>query len=134
MIDQELNDLEVAPKSAVMEAARAFAEVFSETSQYREFEKTYHIYRQDTQAQSALQNFQEKQASLKAMLMLNAVSDTERQELQRLQDAFYQQPSVIQYLKTQQALIAISQEVGDLLTNAVGLDYANSCRSGGCCG
>ena len=111
MLDTTWNDLEVAPKSAVMQAAKQFAEVFSETPQFHEFEQAFYNFRQDAEAQSAIQEFQKKQASLKALLMLNAVSDEDRQELQRLQDRFYRQPSVVRYVAAQEELIAISQKL-----------------------
>lgn len=128
------NDLEVAPKSAVMQAAKQFAEAIGDTPQFKEFEQAYFNYRQDTEAQQAIQEFQKKQASLKALLILKAVSNEDRQELQVLQEKFYQQPSVLQYTRAQEELVAISQEAGDLLSKAIGLDYGNSCRTGGCCG
>jgi cell fate (sporulation/competence/biofilm development) regulator YlbF (YheA/YmcA/DUF963 family) len=128
------NDLEVAPRSAVMQSAKQFAETLGDTPQYREFEQSYFNFRKDTEAQSAIQEFQKKQASLKALLMLNAVSEEDRQELQRLQERFIQQPSALRYTKAQEELVAISQEIGDLLSKAIGLDYGASCKTGGCCG
>ena len=134
MNDTTWNDLEVAPRSAVMQAAKQFAETLGETLQYKEFEQSYFDFRQDAEAQNAIQEFQKKQASLKALLMLKAVSDEDQQELKRLQDRFYQKPSVLRYTKAQEELIALSQEIGDLLSKAVGLDYGASCKTGGCCG
>jgi hypothetical protein len=69
------NDLEVAPKSAVMQAAKQFAEAMGDTPQFKEFEQAYFNYRQDTEAQQAIQEFQKKQASLKALLILKAVGN-----------------------------------------------------------
>jgi cell fate (sporulation/competence/biofilm development) regulator YlbF (YheA/YmcA/DUF963 family) len=134
MNDAIRNDLEVAPKSAVMQAAKQFAKVLGGTPQFREFEQSYIDYRSDTEAQSAIEEFQKKQASLKALLMLNAVSEEDQQELQRLQDRFYHQPSVLRYTKAQEELMAICQEIGDLLSKGIGLDYGASCKTGGCCG
>lgn len=134
MADTTWNDIEVASKEVVMQAARHFAEALAETAQYRAFEQTLFDFRQDAAAQSALQAFQTKQTSLKGLLMLNAVSAEDRQELQALADRFNQQPSVIAYSQAQNDLVAISQELGDLVSNAIGLDYASVCRSGGCCG
>ena len=128
------NDFEVAPRSAVMQSAKQFAETLGDTQQYREFEQSYITFRKDTEAQSAIQEFKKKQASLKALLMLNAVPDEDRQELQRLQERFAQQPSALRYTKAQEELVAISQEIGDLLSKAIGLDYGASCKTGGCCG
>ena len=134
MVDTTWNDLEVASRSVVMQAAKQFAETLGDTPQYHEFEQACFNFRKDTEAQSAIQEFQKKQASLKALLMLNAVSEEDRQELQRLQERFVQQPSVLRYTKAQEELVAISQEIGDLLSNAIGLDYGASCKTGGCCG
>lgn len=134
MDDTTWNELEVAPRSAVMSAAKQFAEAFAEMPEFRAFEQSYSNYRRDANAQKAIQEFQKKQASLRAMLMLNAVSDEDSKELQRLQDQFYHQPSVIRHTKAQEELIAVCQQIGDLLSNSIGLDYGSSCRTGGCCG
>ena len=134
MVDITWNDLEVSSRSVVMQAAKQFAETLVDTPQFREFEQSYFGFRQDVEAQNAIREFQQKQASLKALLMLNAVSEEDRQELQRLQDRFYQQPSALRYTKAQEELVAISQEIGDLLSKAIGLDYGATCKTGGCCG
>lgn len=134
MDDITRNDLEIAPRSTVMEAAKQFAKVLGDTPQFREFEQSYIDYRSDTEAQSAIEQFQKKQASLKALLMLNAVSEEDQQEMKRLQDQFYHQPSVLRYTKAQEELKVICQEIGDLLSKGIGLDYGASCKTGGCCG
>ena len=133
MSDTTWNDLEVAPRSAVMQAARQFAETMAATPQFHEFEQSYYDFRQDTEAQNAIKDFQKKQASLKALLMLNAVGEEDQRELQRLQDRFYHQPSVTRNTKAQEELVVISQEIGDLLSKAIGLDYGAACKTGGCC-
>jgi cell fate (sporulation/competence/biofilm development) regulator YlbF (YheA/YmcA/DUF963 family) len=133
-VNSTWNELEVAPKSAVMQAARQFAETFAETPQYKAFEQAFYAFRQDTEAQSAIQEFQKKQESLKALLMLDALSAEDRQELQTLADRVNQRPSVIAYTSTQLDLVAISQEIGDQLSKVIGLNYGDSCRTGGCCG
>jgi cell fate (sporulation/competence/biofilm development) regulator YlbF (YheA/YmcA/DUF963 family) len=134
MVEAQWNELEVASKEVVMHAAQQFARVFVETPQYQAFEKAYSAYRQDGAAQNALQAYQEKQASLKALLVLNAVSEEDRQALQGLHDRFYLQPSVMEYAQAQVDLIALAQEIGDVLSKSTGLDYGSSCRTGGCCG
>lgn len=134
MVDTVSNELAIAPKSAVIQAARQFAETFSNSVQFRKFEKSYFNFREDAGAQSAIQEFQKKQASLKALLMLNAVSQEDRQELQRLQDRFLHQSSVQKYAEAQEELMVVCQGIGDQLSEAIGLDYGSSCRTGGCCG
>lgn len=134
MADTTWNDLEVASKEVVMQAARLFAEALAESPQYQAFEQALFTFRQDGVAQNAIQDFQNKQASLKGLLMLDAVSTEDRQELQALADRVNQQLSVIAYSQAQNDLVAISQELGDLVSNSIGLDYASVCRTGGCCG
>ena len=136
MVDTTWNDLEVASKEVVIQSARQFAEALADTTQFHEFEQAYMDYRQDGEAQNALDEFQQKQASLKALRRINAVTEEDKQELQRLQERFNHQPSVLRYAKAQEELVALSQGIGDILSNAIGLDYVTSCSSktGGCCG
>jgi len=130
----ELNELEVTPRLIVVQAAKKFAEGFAETPEFLEFELAFYNYRQDAEAIKTIQEYQQKQASLKAQLILNDVSDEDDRELKKLKVKFTEQPSVIRYTKAQEALVAISQEVGDLISNVIGIDYGNSCNTGGCCG
>ena len=134
MAETTWNDLEVAPREVVMQAATQFAGALAELPQFRAFEQALYNFRQDADTQNAIRVFQEKQAALKPMLMLNAASAEDRQELQARLDRVDQQPAVIAYNQALSSLIAISQELGDVLSNATGLDYASVCRTGGCCG
>ena len=134
MTETTWNDLEITLRSGVMQTAKQFAETLAYTTQFREFEQSYLSFRQDAEAQNAIREFQEKQASLSALLMLNAVIEQERQNLEVLQEHIYRQPSVLKYTKAQEELAATCQQIGDLLSETIGLDYGASCRSGGCCG
>lgn len=128
------NDIDVAPTSVVLQTARDFAKTLGETPLFTEFMESHKVFRQDSEAQKIQQEYQKKQASLKAVLMLNAASDEDRKELQDLQERFSQRPSVIRLSKAQDELIAVCQEIGDLISKEIGMDYASSCRTGGCCG
>lgn len=129
-----INELEVAPKSVVMNTARRFTEALSETPQFMAFEEAYLTFRQDPEAQMAYEALQQKQESLRMMMMLNAVEDDERQELQNLQAEFHRQESVKDFIKAQENLISLCQEIGEILSDATGLDFGSACRIGGCCG
>lgn len=129
-----LNELEIAPKSVVMQTAKQFAQTLADTPQYREFEQAYQAYRQDAEAQNILTKFQTRQASLRAMLALNAVSAEDRNELKSLQDQFYNQPSVVRYARAQEDLVGLCQQIGDILSESIGIDFGSSCKTGGCCG
>ena len=128
------NDLEVASEEIVMQSAKQFAEALANTPQYKTFEQAYFTYRQDAGVQAAIEEFQKKQSSLKALLILNAVSEKDREELQILQEQFYHQLSVVQYTEAQEDLAKVCQEIGDLLSKTIGVDFGAACKTGGCCG
>jgi cell fate (sporulation/competence/biofilm development) regulator YlbF (YheA/YmcA/DUF963 family) len=128
-----LNDMEIAPPSVVKQAARDFAAVLSETQQFKAFEQAAEVFQQDEVAQRAMQAYESKQQSLRALLMLNVVPAEEQKELEQLRQNFISQPSVVAYLQAQNDLMALSQACADLLSQATGLNYAASCGSS-CCG
>ena len=132
MNNYAMNDLELAPASVVKQAARDFAATLAETSQFKAYEEAADRLNQDTEAQRAIAAFEAKQQSLQALLMLNAVSEADQAELQRLQRAFSSLPAVVAYFQAQADLMTLCQTTGDLLSQAIGVNYATACGSG-CC-
>lgn len=128
-----LNDLEIAPVSVVRQAARDFAAALIETPQFIAFEEAAQRYKQDSAAQQAMHAYQQKQQSLRMMLMLNAVSAEDRVELERLQNEWLAYDSVKAYLQAQNDLLDICQTLGDLLSEKIGLNYVTACGAS-CCG
>ena len=132
MNDYDLNELELAPTEVVRQAVRDFAAALAETPQFKSYEEAVERLNHDTMAQRAIDAFQAKQQSLQAMLMLNAVSEADKADLQRLQNAFSSVPAVAAYAQAQAELTAICQVSADWLSQAIGLNYAAACGSG-CC-
>ena len=128
-----VNDMEIAPRSVVKQAARDFAAVLSETAQFKASEQAARVFQKDEVAQRAMQAYESRQQSLRALLMLNAAPAEEQQELERLRQSFISEPSVVAYLDAQNDLMAMSRACADLLSQATGLNYAASCGSS-CCG
>jgi cell fate (sporulation/competence/biofilm development) regulator YlbF (YheA/YmcA/DUF963 family) len=126
-----LNELELAAPEVVRQAARDFAQVLAETTQFKAFEQANDRLNNDEQAQRVLEAFQAKQQSLRAMLMLNAASAEETAELERLRAAVLADPSVAAYLQAQQGLTAVCHAAVDLLSQQIGLNFASACRP--CC-
>lgn len=116
----------------VRNAARAFAQALAESAEFQAFERAAERLSQDEAAQQAILNYQNKQQSLQMMLMLNAVSPADRAELERLQRAFMNQPSVIEYMKAQEELAILCQAAANLLSERIGLSYTAACGPG-CC-
>ncbi|MCC7208361.1 MAG: YlbF family regulator [Anaerolineae bacterium] len=111
----------------------AFAVALVETPQYQAFEEASATLSKDEAAQRALEAHQERQQTLGMMLMLNAVSDADRVELESLRQAVIAQPSVNAYIEAEQTLIELFQAIAEVVSERIGLPFAVS-RSGGCCG
>lgn len=116
----------------VQKAARAFAQALTESDVFQAFEQAAEHLGQDKTAQEAILAFQKKQQSLQMMLMLNAVSQQDREELERLQKAFLNQPSVAAYLRAQEGLTNLCTAAANLLGERTGLSFTAACGPGGC--
>lgn len=127
-----LNELELASPEVVRQSARDFAVAVGETPQFQAFDDAVQRLYSDEVAMAALEAYQIKQRSLQTMLMLNAVSDQERAELERLRLAYAARPSVVAFAQAQAELTNLCQTTADLLSQYIGLNYAASCSSG-CC-
>ena len=130
MLETETNIF--AAETAVREATRAFAQALTETAEYETFEEASSRLRDDQLAQQAIAAYQSKQRSLEAMLMLNAVSVEDQAKLDRLQQAFLSESTVVAYFQAQDDLMALCQASADLLSERIGLSFAAACGPG-CC-
>lgn len=133
MDDRVFDDIETAPASVVLSAARDFAAALVETPQYQAFELAAERFRQDQAAQQAMEAYRQKQMDLRPLLMLNALSVEQTAELESLKNAFMDQPIVQEYSKAQTELVTLCQTLGDALSESIGLNYAAACGVS-CCG
>jgi len=133
MEDMISEDIEMASPSVVKQAARDFAAALAETPQFIAFEQAAYAFRQDQTAQQVMQAYQQKQQSLRALVMLNALSAEQHDELERLQSAFINHPVVQEYFTAQAELATLCQALGDALSESIGLNYAAACGVS-CCG
>ena len=127
------DDIEIAPVEVVKRAARDFAAALAETPQFKAFEQAYEVLSHDTAAQQALSAYQSKVESLRALLMLNAVSEADRAELERLKQDYLTRASVQSYAAAQAELTTLCQQAAGMISAAIGLNYAASCGAS-CCG
>jgi cell fate (sporulation/competence/biofilm development) regulator YlbF (YheA/YmcA/DUF963 family) len=116
-----------------MEAARALATALADTPQYKALDQTGVAMRNDRAAQGAIRAFQDRQRALGWKLQMGLISDTERDELQRLQQAMLAQPAVHAYMDAQQHLARVCYEVSQLISGTIGLSFAASCGPGCSC-
>ena len=116
----------------VQMAAHAFAQALAESAEFQAFEQASEWLRQDETAQQAILAFQNKQQSLQMMQRLNAVSQQDQAELERLQQGFLTQPSVASYLQAQEELNLLCQAAANQLSARIGLSFTAACGPG-CC-
>ena len=133
MTDSELNELDIASPMVVCAAARDFAAVLAETPQFKAFESAYEALNNDLSAHQALSVYQEKAKSLRAVLMLNAVSEVDRAELERLKNGYVTRQTVQAYAAAETELTALCQQTAGMISQAIGLNYAAACGAS-CCG
>ena len=124
---------ETVTLETVKRAVHDFAAALAETQQFKAFEQGAERFRQDQGAQEAMQAYQQKEQSLRVLLMLKEASAEQRADLDALYQAFVTIPSVVEYSRTQSELAALCQTLGDMLSESIGLDYAASCGAS-CCG
>jgi cell fate (sporulation/competence/biofilm development) regulator YlbF (YheA/YmcA/DUF963 family) len=132
MADLALNDLEIAPPSVVLQAARDFGSALAATQQFQAFEKAELKLRTDPAAQRVIGAYQSKQQSLQMALMLNAASAEDRTELEQLRQAFHQEPAIAAHMKAQADVMALFKTASDLLSRHIGLSFTAACGPG-CC-
>jgi len=128
-----IEDIEMASPSVVKQAARGFATALAETPQFETFEQAYESLSHDATAQQALSAYRTKAESLRALLMLNAVDEPERAELERLKNDYLTHATVQAYAAAEAELTALCQQAAGMISDAIGLNYAASCGAS-CCG
>jgi len=114
-------------------AARALGAALAETPEYEAFDRAGLGLRNDKDAQGAIRVFQERQRALGWKLQMGLMSDTEREELQRLQQTMFAQPAVQAYMDAQQGLARVCSEVSEIVSDIIGLSFAASCGPGCSC-
>ncbi len=89
----------------------------------------------DAQATAAIEAFQSRQAELRPEAMMGILTEAQRAELERLQQAMLAVPSVASYVAATAAFQAVCRETAVVVSAQIGIDFAANCRSGGgCCG
>ena len=133
MSDSTLTGEDVVVAEAVRQATYDVAAALAESPQFQAFEQARERLRQDVVAQQALDAYETKFQSLQALLRLNAVSDEDQHELERLRRTALDRPSVVEYSQALEDLKRLCQAVNDSLSALIGLDFASAAGVGGCC-
>lgn len=109
-----------------------YANALTETPEYQRYEETTRALRNSQEAQEVIAAFQQKQSSLQFAMMTNTLSEDDRNEMLRLQNAVMTHPVIAAQLEAQEAFGRICQESAAIISEYLGLPFAVSSRS--CCG
>jgi len=126
-------DVRISEEQA-MEAAREFAAALAETTEYQAFEQAQMALQRNEAAQEAIGAFRDRQQALAWQIRFGLASDTERQELQQLEQAMLALPAVQAYIQAQEELSRLCSELAGVISNTIGLDFAGGCGPGCACG
>jgi cell fate (sporulation/competence/biofilm development) regulator YlbF (YheA/YmcA/DUF963 family) len=122
-----------ASDTEVRQAAREFAAALLAAPQFQAYDAAGDRLNEDAAAQKAIQAFQQKQQEFQERSP-EGIPDSERAQLEALRSVFMVMPVVIEYLNAQAEAVKVAQEAGDLLSAKIGMAFATSACSGGCCG
>lgn len=117
----------------LLRAARQLGAALAESEEYRVMKAAERAMQSDAEAMAAISAVQKYQESLGWQLETGLLTDEQRAELQRLQDAMIAQPAVRRYMEAQQRFMELCQEAAALVSSQVGLDITAG-LGGGCCG
>ena len=133
MINDPIKEINIASGTEVKQTAHDFASALAETQPFKNYEQATLRFHQDASTQKDMQEYREKQQSLRPQMKKDAVNPTDQAELEHLHDAWLAHATVLEYLEAQEELVAFCQSLGDLLTEMLGLDFPGTCVTS-CCG
>jgi cell fate (sporulation/competence/biofilm development) regulator YlbF (YheA/YmcA/DUF963 family) len=133
-MERKMTTTKTVSDKTVRRAARDFADTLLGTQAFKAFEAASERLEKDVPAQQAIGAFQEKQQAVQEKNEGKGISPEERAELEALRSVFMVMPVVGEYFQAQADAVAICQAAGDLLSEKVGMSFATSACTGGCCG
>ncbi len=105
------------------------------TTEYQAFTQAEHRYRNDTQAQELLQEYQDAQRAVQLMQHLGNDGAEETRKLEDLQKTLEANQTLMGYFDTQEKLIALLRELNESISERLNLDFAGVTKpKSGCCG
>ena len=123
-----------AAEADALLAASTFGGALHASPEYLALVQAGEMMEQDLEATAAIEAFGRRQAELRMQAMLGTLDASEEAELERLQAVMVNTPSVAAYVAAQGAFQAVCRETAAVISADIGIDFAASCRSGGCCG
>ena len=134
---QDPADLAAAPRAAeagALTAAGTFGAVLRASLEFGALLAAEKALAADARANEAIGAFQSRQAELRPELMMRVLTVAQRTELEHLQKAMLDVPTVASYVAATSAFQAVCRETAVVVSAQIEIDFAANSRSGGCCG
>jgi len=126
-------DLSEDEKSRLSAAIWNFTSALSSSQEFKDYETTYTMMKQDTAAQKELETFKQKQQEINQIFKQNGNREKALAELEKNQTSLLKNIAIANHTAAQEAMIAICTEAGAMLSKNIELDYAAVCAPI-CCG
>jgi cell fate (sporulation/competence/biofilm development) regulator YlbF (YheA/YmcA/DUF963 family) len=123
-----------AAEAEALAAASTFGAALRASPEFTALLATDRALSEDAEAVAAIEAFNNLQAKLRVEITTGALLDSQRLELERLQQAMLAVPSVASYVEATATFQAVCRETASVVSAQIGIDLAANCRSGGCCG
>ena len=127
-----MSDLTLDISTDARQALRTLVETLRDTPAFTNFGQAAANLERDKEAQLAIAAHQSKQQSLRALIMLDALTAADRAELGQLEHAVYANATITAYLEAESEFVTICRDLNDRISDAVGMRFA--VKRGGCCG
>jgi len=115
-------------EEAVEEQLRTFMTTLTDSETYQEFVEASEALEDDSEASALLREFQQKQQQMQQ----GGFDQSIMSELQDLKSEMAENDTLERHRKAQEALIELFQETNDVISEEIGLEFAQS-TGGGCC-
>jgi len=126
-------DLSEDEKSRLSAAIWNFTSALSSSQEFKDYETTYTMMKQDTAAQKELETFKQKQQEINQIFKQNGNREKALAELEKNQTSLLKNIAIANHTAAQEAMIAICTEAGAMLSKNIELYYAAVCAPS-CCG
>jgi len=126
--------MEKLNRNSIVEKAKSFAKILVSSQEFREFHSAQEKLKQDKEAQSLLEKFQEKQREVQeAQMRGRGFRGDAFDEIERLQRKLQSNSTIMEWAGAQQEAIFLIQETNQIISQAAGFDFGQSSSSGGPC-
>lgn len=120
--------------NSIVEKAKSFAKVLASSQEFQEFYSIQEKLKQDGEAQSLIEKFQDKQREVwEAQMGGIVLSEEAIGEIKKLQLKLQANPTIMEWTRAQQKVIGLIQDTNQVISDAVGFDFGQSSSSGGPC-